>query len=92
MVEITNALTGKNNLKSQVHKDIKSQVGAMIGDTTGFELTPNGSYAKQVATADGKPVYVRLDFVVTLTDPFEVKEAAVKEPKEKEVVVVGEIF
>lgn len=92
MVEITNALTGKNNLKSQVHKDIKGQVGAMIADTTGFELTPNGSYAKQVATADGKAVWVRLDYVVTLTDPFEVKEPVAKEPKEKEVVIVGEIF
>jgi hypothetical protein len=92
MVEIKDALTGKNNLKTQVHKDIKGQVAEVIADKLGFDATPNGSFAKQIATADGKPVFVRVDFVVTLTDPFEAKEVAAKEPKEKEVIVVPSIF
>lgn len=92
MVEITNALTDRGNLKTQVHKDLKAQVASEIETKLGFESTPNGSFAKAVAIADGKEVYVRVDFVVTLTDPFETKEKVSKEPKEKEVIDVPSIF
>lgn len=92
MVEIKNAITEKGNLKSQVHQNIKAQVGELIGDTLGFDITPSKNYAKQVAVADGKPVYVRVDFVVTLADPFVEKTPTKKESNKPAVIEVPELF
>lgn len=74
------ALAEGGNLKTSVHKDIKTQFGIKL-ETLGLEVTPNGEFALAVANASGKIVYVRVSAVVTLNDPFVKKEKKARKTK-----------
>lgn len=89
---IDNALTEGGNLKTQVHKNLKEQVGGLIESALGFEETPNGSYALPIASAGGKTIYARIDYVVTLADPFVEKAPAPRKRKETEDIPVPTLF
>lgn len=80
-VQLENVLTDAGNLKSGVHKKIRGQLAEKMKEL-GFETTPNGNMAMQIAEADGKPVYARVDAVVTMHDPFVEKEKKKKPVKE----------
>lgn len=92
MVDIKNALTANGNLKTDVHKNIRDQFAAVLVQNMSLETTPNGDYAYIIATADDKPVYARVSFVITLADPMVAKPKPTKKAKEKEVVEVPELF
>lgn len=92
MVDIKNALTANGNLKTDVHKNIRNQFANQLVDSLELTETPNGDYAYLIATADGKPVYARISFVITLADPMVEKPKPVKKAKEKEIVEVPELF
>lgn len=92
-VRIHDALTPNGNLKTDVHKNITSQFATnVLEDVIGLERTPNGDYAMIVAETDGREVFVRVSFVVTLSDPFVAKTKAKKKTKEKEPVEVPNLF
>jgi hypothetical protein len=92
-IQIKDALTANGNLRTEVHKNITGQFAdSVLVDVIGLEATPNGDYAMVVAQADGLPVYVRVNFVVTLSDPFVAKAKAQKKAKDKEPVEVPNLF
>lgn len=92
-IQIKDALTANGNLKTDVHKNIANQFAtSVLEDIVGLQATPNGDFAMVVADAEGHLVYVRVDFVVTLADPFVAKAKAAKKVKEKEQVEVPTLF
>lgn len=92
MVDIQNALTTNGNLKTDVHKNIRDQFAEALIDAMGVVPTPNGDYSYALASADGKTVYARVSFVITLADPMVEKPKTARKPKEKEIVEVPELF
>jgi len=91
--QILDALTANGNLKTDVHKNIANQFAQnVLVDLIGLEATPNGDHAMAIADADGRTVYVRVSFVVTLADPFVEKPKPAKKAKEKEPTVVPQLF
>lgn len=97
MTRIENILTGNGNLKSDAHKQLKGQFHNFLVNEVELDATPNGDFAKQIAVAvteDGTevPVYVRVEFVVTTTDPFVEKPAAPKKTKTVEKIVIPQVI
>lgn len=86
---LEDVLTDAGNLKSGVHKQIRKQLSGRLKEL-GFIETENGNLAMKIAEADGKPVYARVDAVVTMHDPFKAKEKKNKKPKEN--VEVPKLF
>jgi hypothetical protein len=92
-IQIKDALTANGNLRTEIHKNITSQFADnVLVDVIGLEPTPNGDYAMIVADADGQSVFVRVNFVVTLSDPFVAKAKAQKKAKDKEPIEVPNLF
>lgn len=90
MAKIENALTQSGNLKQEVHKELSRQFAEKaLEGSLGLLPTPNKNHAMKIAEADGRPVYIRVDFVVTMVDPFVEKKP---KAKVKEVVEVPSIF
>ena len=97
MVKINNILTNNGNLKSDAHKQLKAQFRDFLVDEVELTSTPNGDFAKQIAVAvteDGTevPVYVRVEFVVTTTDPFIEKPVAPKKDKQVDKVIIPRVI
>ena len=79
IVELTNGLTERGNLKQAVRNELKAQaVDNFLGD---FEVTPKGDYVMHIANVDGKPVYIKVN--LTISD----SEKLFDEPKAKEKAV-----
>lgn len=85
------ALAQGGNLKTAVHKNIKAQFGEKL-EALGLTKTPNGDFAMAVADASGKTVFVRVDAVVTLKDPFVEKPKKTRKKKETVTPDVPTLF
>lgn len=92
MIDIKNALTANGNLKTSVHRNISDQFADQLVNTANLVRTPNGDFAYPIATADGKQIYARVEFVITLVDPMIEKPRKQRKAKEKETVEVPELF
>lgn len=97
MISITNILTSNGNLKTEAHRNIKSQYEAKIVDGLHLTATPNNSYAAHIADAvaeDGQlvPIYAKVEFVITTTDPFVEKDKPARKAKVKEPVTIPSLY
>lgn len=91
MKQLTNVLTQKGLLKTEVSRQIKAQ-GIEKLKKLGFEVMPNGRLALVVAEADGKTITLNVDVAVGVDTNFEKKEKAPKAVKEAEPVTLPDLF
>lgn len=91
MKQLTNVLTQKGLLKTEVSRQIKAQ-GIEKLKELGFEVMPNGRLALTVAEADGKVITLNVDIAVGVDTSFEKKEKAPKAPKEVEPTELPDLF
>ena len=91
MKQLTNVLTQKGLLKTEVSRQIKAQ-GIEKLKELGFEVMPNGRLALAVAEADGKVVTFNVDIAVGVDTNFEKKEKAPRAAKEAEPTVLPDLF
>lgn len=91
MKQLTNVLTQKGLLKTEVSRQIKAQ-GIEKLKELGFEVMPNGRLALVVAEADGKVITLNVDIAVGVDTNFEKKEKAPKVAKEVEPTELPDLF
>ena len=88
IVELTNGLTERGNLKQAVRNELKVQaVDNFLGD---FEVTPKGDYVMHIANVDGKPVYIKVN--LTISDSEKLFDEPKAKGKVEEVVEVPNLF
>lgn len=92
ILNASNVLTEKGNLKSAVAAGFKSQAIGKLREM-GFEVMPNGRLAYHAADVDnGSTITINLDVTVGLDTNFEKKAPKTKVTKEVEPVAVPVIF
>lgn len=91
MMELQNVLTEKGRLQAKVQRAIKSQATDYLVDL-GFELKPNGKFAKVIATADGKDVTMNIDLAIGYGTDFSAKEKAPKAPTVSAPADIANLF
>lgn len=91
MKDLTNVLTEKGNLKTEVSKAIKAQAIDALKEI-GFDVMENGRLAKTVANAEGHAITVNLDVAVGLDTDFAKKVKAPKAKADAEPVEIPSLF
>lgn len=91
MNQLSNVLTEKGFLKTDVARAIKAQAIAALNEL-GFEVKDNGKLAKAVATADGHTITVNLGVSVGVDTDFAKKVKAPKEKADAEPVEIPALF